>query len=352
MYLLIISIILFVVFMLYFRYLFKHYFFSNDKIILILACFCSIPCLKLNSLLFIFVVHFILISFLMTKIMNRIIKQQNKIKLTLFCIIIPTIISVSILAYGYTNIKDIKRTEYTIYTNKKLNKEFKITMISDLHYPCSIDKKELLEIIDKIENEDSDAIILNGDIIDEYTSESERKEVFQTLGDLSKTAPVLYIFGNHDTGKYSLNNHNSYDHLKKLIESYNIKVLADTSITFDDLTIIGRKELYQPNRKDILQLTKSINENQFNIILDHQPKDLKTSAKSNIDLHLSGHTHAGQIFPAYYIFELFNINELNYGKEKIDNMIAINSSGIGGWGFPIRTQNHSEYVVINIKYKS
>ena len=129
MYLLIISIILFVVFMLYFRYLFKHYFFSNDKIILILACFCSIPCLKLNSLLFIFVVHFILISFLMTKIMNRIIKQQNKIKLTLFCIIIPTIISVSILAYGYTNIKDIKRTEYTIYTNKKLNKEFKITMI-------------------------------------------------------------------------------------------------------------------------------------------------------------------------------------------------------------------------------
>ena len=63
-------------------------------------------------------------------------------------------------------------------------------------------------------------------------------------------------------------------------------------------------------------------------ILDHQPKDLKTSAKSNIDLHLSGHTHAGQIFPAYYIFELFNINELNYGKEKIDNMIAINSSGI------------------------
>ncbi|WP_297670883.1 hypothetical protein [Thomasclavelia sp.] len=118
------------------------------------------------------------------------------------------------------------------------------------------------------------------------------------------------------------------------------------------MTIIGRKELYQPNRKDILQLTKSINENQFNIILDHQPKDLKTSAKSNIDLHLSGHTHAGQIFPAYYIFELFNINELNYGKEKIDNMIAINSSGIGGWGFPIRTQNHSEYVVINIKYKS
>ena len=37
--------------------------------------------------------------------------------------------------------------------DKKLNKEFKLTMISDLHYPCSTDKKELLEIVNKIENE-------------------------------------------------------------------------------------------------------------------------------------------------------------------------------------------------------
>ena len=59
---------------------------------------------------------------------------------------------------------------------KKLDKEFKLTMISDLHYPCSTDKKELLEIVNKIENENSDAIILNGDIIDEYTTDSEKKK--------------------------------------------------------------------------------------------------------------------------------------------------------------------------------
>ncbi|MFR8064957.1 metallophosphoesterase [Thomasclavelia spiroformis] len=115
--------------------------------------------------------------------MKYIIKKQDKIKLRLlFIIIIPIFISGSILTYGYMNIKDIRKTEYTIYTDKKLNKEFKLTMISDLHYPCSTDKKELLEIVNKIENENSDAIILNGDIIDEYTTDSEKKEVFQTLG--------------------------------------------------------------------------------------------------------------------------------------------------------------------------
>lgn len=180
---LIMSIVLFLVFVLYFRYLFKLCFSFDKKIILLLACLCSIPCLKPNSILFIFEVHFILISFLMTKIMKYIIKKQDKIKLRLlFIIIIPIFISGSILTYGYMNIKDIRKTEYTIYTDKKLNKEFKLTMISDLHYPCSTDKKELLEIVNKIENENSDAIILNGDIIDEYTTDSEKKEVFQTLG--------------------------------------------------------------------------------------------------------------------------------------------------------------------------
>ncbi len=348
----IMSIVLFLVFVLYFRYLFKLCFSFDKKIILLLACLCSIPCLKPNSILFIFEVHFILISFLMTKIMKYIIKKQDKIKLRLLFIIYPHLyfrFYFNLWLYEY---KRYQKNRITIYTDKKLNKEFKLTMISDLHYPCSTDKKELLEIVNKIENENSDAIILNGDIIDEYTTDSEKKEVFQTLGRLSKTTPVFYTFGNHDTGEYSLNNHSSYDSLKKLIESYGIEVLADKSVTLDNLTIIGRKDLYQPNRKDISQLTKSIDDNQFNIVLDHHPKDLKASAKSNIDLHLSGHTHAGQVFPAYYIFELFNINELNYGKEKIDDMTAINSSGIGGWGFPIRTQNHSEYVVINIKHKS
>ena len=190
----IMSIVLFLVFVLYFRYLFKLCFSFDKKIILLLACLCSIPCLKPNSILFIFEVHFILISFLMTKIMKYIIKKQDKIKLRLlFIIIIPIFISGSILTYGYMNIKDIRKTEYTIYTNKKLNKEFKLTMISDLHYPCSTDKKELLEIVNKIENENSDAIILNGDIIDEYTTDSEKKKKSSKLLVDYQKQPLFFI---------------------------------------------------------------------------------------------------------------------------------------------------------------
>ncbi|MDF2882979.1 MAG: hypothetical protein K0R54_3536 [Clostridiaceae bacterium] len=40
---------------------------------------------------------------------------------------------------------------------------------------------------------------------------------------------------------------------------------------------------------------------------------------------------------------------MNYGYKMIDKYQIIVSSGIGGWGYPIRTGHHSEYVVVDVK---
>lgn len=42
-----------------------------------------------------------------------------------------------------------------------------------------------------------------GGIVDEYTTAKERNEVFKILAELSDVTEVFYVFGNHDTGKYS-----------------------------------------------------------------------------------------------------------------------------------------------------
>ena len=65
----------------------------------------------------------------------------------------------------------------------------------------------------------------------------------------------------------------------------------------------------------------------------------------------SGHTHNGQIWPLGRLMELFNINEMEYGYEKKDDMDIIVSCGIAGWGYPLRTEKHCEYVVIDIVRK-
>ena len=41
----------------------------------------------------------------------------------------------------------------------------------------------------------------------------------------------------------------------------------------------------------------------------------------------------------------------NYGKETFKHCTKIISSGLVGWGFPIRTEGICEYVVVNITPK-
>ena len=56
-------------------------------------------------------------------------------------------------------------------------------------------------------------------------------------------------------------------------------------------------------------------------------------------IQLSGHTHAGQIWPLGYF--------LKYGYYQDKRLIV--SSGVGAWHNPVRTSKYSEIVEVNIK---
>ena len=62
-----------------------------------------------------------------------------------------------------------------------------------------------------------------------------------------------------------------------------------------------------------------------------------------IDLELSGHTHAGQIWPIGHFTEM--AGQLNYGLYQRGSCKVIVSSGEAGWGYSMRTQEHCEYVI-------
>ena len=320
----------------------------NSVVKILLATLLSIPSLKLNSVLFIFEIHFIVITIIFEFLFNKIIKSDNtKYKKLYMYIPIPLILSICLMYFGSYNMNHILKTQYNIDTYKTLSKDYKIAMIADLHYPTSTNKKDLNRLVNRIADEKPDFVMLCGDIIDENTDSQERIETFEILGKLSKLSQVFYVYGNHDTGKHSFYNCIPSNKLESLIENYGIHVLNDEqTLLNDEISIIGRKDYSLHQRRDIKSF--ETNTDTYNIVIDHQPKNLEDCSQSNIDLHLSGHTHAGQIFPLYYIYELLNINELNYGQKYINLMSAINTSGVSGWGFPIRTEHHSEFVIVNI----
>lgn len=242
--------------------------------------------------------------------------------------------------------KNIEKTTYDLQTSKDIP-DTKIVMISDLHYPNAMTEKDLNNMVKDLQKEKPSFYILNGDIVDEFTSVDQMKTVFQTLGKLTKTANVYYVFGNHDNQHYANEPAFSKETLKKAIESNGITVLQDDILHFDQITLIGREDS-EEKRESLKSLVKTCDLDSYIIVFDHQPKDISLCEKLGVDLQLSGHTHNGQIFPVGSLANSLGIFEHDYGMIKKGNFTQITTSGIHGWGFPTRTEGISEYVSISI----
>ena len=117
-----------------------------------------------------------------------------------------------------------------------------------------------------------------------------------------------------------------------------------------ELAVIGRMEQsLDRNRKSVQELASELEPGSYKVVLDHRPVELEENADAGVDLQLSGHTHAGQIWPTGQLAELLGINEMNYGIKNIEGFLAFVSSGIAGWGYGVGTGGHSEYVLIEVK---
>lgn len=245
--------------------------------------------------------------------------------------------SLLMMIYGIYNANHPMVKTYNIDINHVLKKDIKIGMISDLHLGTIHGSKILDEVVGHANQLEIQLFILAGDIFDENTSEELKKKAYQTLSKIKTKYGVYYIEGNHDL---------LTEETKRGFEQHGIHVLSDeVSLIDQTFYLIGRKD----KRRDDLNTPRKTLENllavtskEYPIILvDHQPEDQKKAAKLGIDLQLSGHTHAGQIFP----LNMF----LQYGYYKKNNYQLIISSGYGVWGFSVRTAGRSEMVYIHVK---
>ncbi|MBM6929671.1 metallophosphoesterase [[Clostridium] spiroforme] len=345
------SFSLFILYFVFYHWILKRII-DHKVICLLVSLVFALPVSNMESAMFIFEIYFAGIYLLFYLISHQLSFLAVSRKLMSVMIVLSLLISSLAVIYGEKNMKNIQQTVYDVYTDKALSKDYSLVMISDLHYPATMNASKLKQLVKRISHDAPDLIVLCGDIVDEHTDKKEIKEVFAILGSLSKQSQLYYVFGNHDTGNYACHHEITFDWLKTVIEKQHITVLVDESICFhQEIMLTGRLDVSFAQRKPLEQVLLSEDNNHYQIVLDHRPEELSENALYDVDLHLSGHTHAGQIFPLYFFYEWLHVNELNYGKKLYQQMTAINSSGAGGWGFPVRTEHHSEYVLVRIHKK-
>ena len=117
----------------------------------------------------------------------------------------------------------------------------------------------------------------------------------------------------------------------------------------DDIVLVGRSDAEWENSADRIDISRILNESdlyKYIVVLDHQPVESEENSQQGADLQISGHTHGGQLFPIGILEQL--TGHLIYGKYHFGNMEQIVSSGLTGWGWPMRNEAKCEYVSINI----
>ena len=269
--------------------------------------------------------------------------------------LLAIIIFAPIIIGSVYGMNHIELTEYNITTDKIDNESYSILFVSDVHYGSVQNTQLVKDNILKMNNLKPDIVVLGGDIVDERTTKEDMQEIFEELGKINSTYGTYYIFGNHDRQPYAIDYENGNrtftdSDLNQTIEKNKIKILNDNKITINnDIVLVGRSDAEWEDTIDRIDVNEILNESDLSkyiVVLDHQPVESKENAQEGADLQLSGHTHGGQVFPYGMIYDLSG--RLNYGEYEIKDMKQIVSSGLTGWGWPMRNEAKCEYVLINI----
>ena len=356
-YLLLFIVLIFFIFMAIFLYkylidILKHCKIKLNKhivysmlVLSIISIFGSIVVIFLStfwSILSLFILHLSIMSCLIYLL--NIFFKKNKLWNKIY-IFLPLLLSTIIIIYGYINMHNVVSTSYEVHNNK-VNNDYKIILIADLHYGVSLNNKQLKKYCDEISSLNPDIVILAGDIVDEKTTKKQMQDAIKLIGSIKNNYGIFFIYGNHDKNTYSRNpKYKTYELISELNKN-KITILEEYMQNInDDIVLIGRG---YDNRLPIEDILERVDTNRFILSVDHVPQEYTRNIENGVNMLLSGHTHAGQIFPVGLIERIFKTSDQIYGIEEHEDFAAIVTSGIAGWAMPIRTEKHSEYVIINL----
>lgn len=257
--------------------------------------------------------------------------------------------SVIVIA-GHINALWINVREIPLTISKPVSggKEVKVLMASDLHLGALIGERREKRLLEIVQEQKPDLVLLCGDLVDGEIAPVLRKNLGRHIQEIKTPLGVYAISGNHE---YI----GGIDKTLPYLQSINIRVLLDEIVTLPNgIQLVGRNDYsgrgFSGNgRKELKELMVDVDRTKPVIVMNHQPYHLEEASNEQVDLHLSGHTHHGQLWPVNFITKA--IFELSWGYLKKENTHFYVSSGFGSWGPSVRVGNRPEVVIFKLKFE-
>lgn len=264
--------------------------------------------------------------------------------------------------------KSLVTTNYQ-YANKDLPAAFdgyRITQVSDLQSEYFGEAQS--NLLATVEATKPDIIVFTGDLIDRNHTDYDAARI--AMEGLLKIGPVYYINGNHEMALKEETINAFYDELREM----GVNVLFDRHaeiekdgasihlVGLSEHTVFACKNNQRSNKikadqqmmLDALEtIEKDVREEDFVILLAHEPQYLETYAASGkADLAFAGHAHGGQIRLPFtdglYAPGQGTLPKMASGMHTSGKTTLVISRGLGNSTFPFRVFNHPEIVTVDL----
>lgn len=259
---------------------------------------------------------------------------------------------------------DVKQVDLEIKNLPRSFDGFTILQFSDFHVGTYGNDTAFVEkTVEKINSLNPDLIVFTGDIVNRRTSEIS--PFIEILSKLHSPYGVYSILGNHDYGDYSFwasdeTKQANMDSLYRFNREMGWRLLRNEYEWIksgnDSIAIIGVENIGDPpfpKYGSLRDAYPDLKDENVKILLSHNPAhwvdEISVDNSMNIDLTLSGHTHAMQIevmgfSPAKYRYPTWGGL---YKDEDSDRYLYVNI-GLGTVGIPMRIGATPELTLITL----
>lgn len=256
--------------------------------------------------------------------------------------------AVSVITVGYGAFEAAyPKVTHTTVALDRLPSEFdglRVALVSDLHVGPARGADFVQRVVDQVNQQTPDMVILDGDLID-GTVELVGQDL-EPLRQLSAPLGVFGVSGNHDF--YADDGGKWLD----LWETLGVSVLRNQREVVTrygvgiDVAGINDATAPAPYEPDLGAALDGRDPSDFVLLLAHQPLQALEASDFDVDLQVSGHTHAGQIWPLRYLVRLQQPSV--EGLDSIGSTTLYTTRGAGAWGPPIRVAAPPEIAMLQL----
>lgn len=221
----------------------------------------------------------------------------------------------------------------------------KIAFLSDVHCGSLFSPDRVRSVVSLTNALEPDVIVLGGDYV--FIAGEDLGECMQALGGFTAPLGVYAVFGNHDAWE-------NIPYMRKTCEGYGIKFIDNKGLWLDSgggrIRLGGVGDLWT-NTQNLSATIKPVTDEDFVVLLSHNPQYADELETGLVDLVLSGHTHGGQILPVRLIAPYMSgwlRQTYTSGVYETENTKIIVSNGVGMVFLPIRFMSRPEIVLVTL----